>query len=115
MQNKILQFLKSNFYTIYWIFNPDRTIDITPQSVYNYFQAQYRKTLGFNNLEVHIREQIIYRSKISACASLEHCSFCGCPMEELIYGNDSCKNTPPCFPKMMNKEEWLEFTKTNNL
>jgi hypothetical protein len=36
-------------------------------------------------------------------------------MEELIYGNDSCKNTPPCFPKMMDKEEWLEFTKTNNL
>ena len=115
MRNKIRQFLKSNFYTIYWIFNPNRTVAITPRGIYNYFQAHYRKTLGIYNLPAHVQEQIIYRSLISKCSELEYCQHCGCPMEDLFFGNEACKDTPPCFPAMMNADEWLVYCRENNV
>lgn len=106
MWNKMLQFLKSNFYTIYWIFNPNRQVAITFKGIYNYFQAHYRAFKGFENLPLHIQEQVIERKRVSKCSNLEFCSFCGCPMEELFLGDEGCKNNPPCFGKLLNKQEY---------
>lgn len=109
MQNKMLNLLKSNCYTLFWILNPNRSVEITFSSIINYFQAQYRLSKSFSKLPVHVREQIIYRESVSKCKDLEFCTACGCPTGELFYGDSGCKATNPCFPKMLNKQEWNKF------
>lgn len=115
MQNKITNFLKSNLYTIYWIFNPSRTISITLEGVINYFKAYYRQSKDFYDLPIHIQEQIIWRNKISRCSNYEYCQYCGCPSQELFYGDLGCKDPNPCFPKLMSNDEWLLYIKDNNI
>ena len=92
--------------------------NITPKNVHAYLQAQYR-ILNEENLPLHIKEQILWRSiQAKPCTDNKECLYCGCSTEdlELYYADIGCKRPDnPCYPAMMNEEDWNKYKQTNVL
>ncbi len=67
-------------------------------------------------LPEHIKEQVIWRlSKCEDdCVKTGKCKVCGCPTHKKVFVTESCNNGER-FPNMMNKEEWENYKKENNI
>lgn len=68
----------------------------------------------------HIKEQIIWRRGQIVLTSPDcwregHCIQCGCEIIPKTTADMACENEPFCYPKMMGKNQWKEFKKTNNI
>lgn len=72
------------------------------------YKAYYSKRLKWL-IRVHIREQIKYRITWmdQDCFDNGYCKKCGCETTALQMANKSCDR--PCYPAMMNKDEWRRF------
>lgn len=77
---------------------------------YKYF---YNEIIG---LDKHLQEQVLYRlSKCKdTCLKTNECQVCGCPPKQKVFVKESC-NEGEIFPDLMNKEDWEEFKKENNI
>jgi hypothetical protein len=62
-------------------------------------------------IRVHIKEQIACRIEWMdrECYEGGSCKLCGCETTALQMCNKACDK--PCYPKMMNKEEWRKFNR----
>lgn len=69
----------------------------------------------FLQLPDFIKEQIHYReSKCQDCAEAKKCLYCGCPVPNKWFADNSCKGNR--WPAMMLKEEeWKEYKEKNNI
>lgn len=63
----------------------------------------------------HIFEQITFRIQVmdKECYNNGQCKLCGCETTALQMANKPCNK--PCYPKMMNKKEWVEYKKLNSV
>jgi predicted nucleic acid-binding Zn ribbon protein len=66
----------------------------------------------------HIDEQSIWRlsqvkEKSPECIQHLHCVICGCDIQEKSFENNGCDEG--CYPPMMNKEDWENFKKSNQI
>ncbi len=72
----------------------------------------YDKFIG---LPDHTKEQIAYRSlKCPDCIEEGACKCCGCDLPGKHYVKRSC-NRGVRFPDLMDKEEWKQYKKENNI
>jgi len=76
---------------------------------YRYF-IYYNKYLSFL-MRKHIREQIEWRIEVMDrdCYDRGSCKLCGCETTALQMANKACDK--PCYPIMMNKEQWEHHKK----
>jgi len=74
----------------------------------------FKKELG--GLEPHIEEQIAYRLALchDDCVATGECKYCGCPTHKKALVKKSC-NKGERFPDMMNKEDWKQYKKENEI
>lgn len=93
------------------------------------FLRKKRRSLGGFDLPAHIYEQIIWRrtcvmENSPECWSTGNCVVCGCEILGKTMEDRACsisehpdllKNYDPCYPKMMNEEEWKKFKILNNI
>lgn len=75
------------------------------------FIAWLRKRM----IRKHIKEQIAWRITVMDidCYSNGSCKICGCDTPALQMANKACDK--PCYPKMMNKEQWKKHNKDGKL
>jgi len=93
--------------------NANNPAKITLKNVKNFLSAQVREA-GF--LPEWEKEQVLWRAEAAKPCTLNgSCLECGCETPDLYYGTEGCKRENPCFPKMMNQEEWEEFKNTNKI
>lgn len=90
--------------------------DITLKNIGAFVQGKGRlmfENLGFD-LEDHIKEQIVWRESkaLPECINNEVCK-CGCDIPDLFYADKACEFG--CYPKLMNKEEWEQYKKDENI
>ena len=82
-----------------------------------YIQGNIRYAFYNTNMDwiirKHIREQITYRLLVMdrECYDEGSCKICGCMVPALQMADKSCPK--PCYPKMMNKEQWEKYKKDN--
>ena len=108
-----------------------RSINQNPKLIVDYLQGTFRMIL-FKNLPFlirkHIREQYVYRKKNARqCSKNGSCLVCGCKTDDLFFANKECSlnkitddftriilvgKKVPCYPRMMNKKEWLNYKQT---
>lgn len=67
-------------------------------------------------LPEYYKEQVIYRMDKCKddCLPNGECIKCGCPTIKKMMNPESC-NGGERFPDIMNKEDWEEFKKENNI
>jgi hypothetical protein len=84
------------------------------KNVKNFLSAQVREAGFLSECE---KEQVLWRHEVAQACSLNgSCLECGCETPDLYYGTDGCKRKEnPCFPDMMNKENWEAFKIKNNI
>lgn len=81
--------------------------------IFAYLQGYYRYHLYYSNfkwlIRNHILEQIQWRISVMdiECFKRGSCKLCGCDTTALQMANKQCGK--PCYPKMMNKKDWLLF------
>ena len=79
----------------------------------------FRNDMDGLELDSHIREQSIWRlkeiSKKSPGCLKGDCLICGCDTYSKVFEDRECKADDPCYPIMMDKEEWGNYKKTNNI
>lgn len=65
---------------------------------------------------LYIREQVEYRLQIcrNDCLIKNKCVYCGCPPQKKSWTDTSC-NGGERFPDLMNKQDWEQFKKDNNI
>jgi len=91
---------------------------ITLKSIFYYLQGNIRYKLFYSKLNFlipkHIREQIQLRinSMDVCCYKQGQCKMCGCQTTMLQMADKTCDK--PCYPRMLNKEEWSYLKKTNS-
>lgn len=93
------------------------------------FLRKKRRKIGGWDLENHIYEQIIWRrtqviQNSPICWHSGTCKICGCDilgktMEDrgcsILEHADLLLKRNPCYPAMMNKNEWKEYKKLKNI
>lgn len=90
---------------------------ITFKTLKGFIQAYsfdlYNKLIGLPN---HIQEQVAYRADKCKedCIPNNACIYCGCDAKKIIFREESCNNGSR-FPDLMDKEEWKQFKKDNNV
>lgn len=87
------------------------------KNVSNFIEGHAKEL--YNNLvglPKHTQEQILYRLSICAddCVPNGKCVKCGCTTHTKVFVNKSC-NDGERFPDLMNKKDWEEFKKENNI
>lgn len=84
-------------------------------------QSFYRKN---SFLPIHIYEQIIWRrteiiKKQPTCWESGYCKVCGCDIIGKSMEDRECSaaeiNEEPCYPFMMEKDEWNDYKLKNNI
>ena len=92
---------------------------ITLKNVKAFIQGYSRRALdNLDLLQPHKKEQAIWRSLVAKkCTDAGKCEACGCTTKnlELYLADKECEKDVPCYPEMMNKEEWDNYKKTNKL
>ena len=78
-----------------------------------YSRFYYDKLIG---LHPHIQEQILYRMQVCKddCMVKGECKYCGCDVPKKMFVIESC-NEGERFPDIMNKEDWEQYKKENNI
>lgn len=80
-----------------------------------YIQGNIRYKLYYSRfrflIRLHIREQIDLRIRFmdKECYENGSCKLCGCSTTALQMADKQCDK--PCYPPMMNKEDWIGFKK----
>ncbi|HMT02045.1 MAG TPA: hypothetical protein PKD00_01835 [Burkholderiales bacterium] len=74
----------------------------------------------YNNNFKWVEERQQYRLaqvelKSPECLTNGQCKHCGCKTPELFYADKACSNTPPCYPEINSKVDWIEFKIENNI
>jgi len=89
---------------------------INLNNVKSFLSAHYSMFLNiFDLYPEHKKEQVAYRlSLCDDCIKEGECPYCGCPPEKKAFADKSC-NKGDRFPDMLNKTEWEEFKKENNV
>jgi hypothetical protein len=87
---------------------------ITRAKVKNFLGAKYRQHTSDDT----VMQQFYWRQKLVVekspmCILSGKCVHCGCDTPDLFYGEQPCEGN--CFPEWMEKEEWEDFKKTNNI
>lgn len=69
----------------------------------------------FNSPE-YIKEQVYYRLNLCKddCLIENKCKYCTCPPRKKSWATTSC-NKGERFPDLLNKPDWEEYKKTNNI
>ena len=86
---------------------------LTFKNVYAYVQGNLRYKIYYSKfsflLPFHIKNQIDWRISImdKECFRNGSCKLCGCQTTHLQMADKACDK--PCYPPMMNKEEWKLF------
>ncbi len=80
-------------------------------------QSWFRSLLP---VKKHVKEQIIWRRgqvalKSPECWKEGHCIQCGCFIVAKTTADMGCENEPFCYPEMMNKKDWENYKKQNNI
>lgn len=82
--------------------------------IFAYLQGYYRYNLYYSKfgsflIRSYILEQIQWRISVMdiECFEQGSCKICGCDTTALQMANKACPK--PCYPKMMNKKNWLSF------
>jgi len=106
----------------YWNLIRGKTTALNPAKldlphIWAVMQSWFRSILPLPN---HVKEQIIWRRgqvvlKSPECWKTGHCIQCGCEIVPKTTADMGCENEPFCYPEMMNKKQWKEFKKTNNI
>jgi len=93
---------------------------INLENIIAYIQGNIRYQLYYSNwdflIKDHIKEQIDWRinNKMDKeCYSNGSCKMCGCETTHLQMANKSCDK--PCYPVMMNKEDWTNYKDCYNI
>jgi hypothetical protein len=90
---------------------------ITWNNVLAYLQGNIRYKLWYSPykklIRKHIREQIELRIRFmkAECYNNGVCVKCGCVTTALQMANKECAGR--CYPEMMNKSEWIDFSRFN--
>lgn len=90
-------------------------------NILNYASAEFRhwqSTSSFMNCPRHIEEQSIWRlsevkQKSPLCIEMGKCKSCGCEMIDKSFELQECETG--CYPRLMGKEKWEQYKKTNNI
>lgn len=83
------------------------------KDIWYYIQGNIRYKLFYSDyrflIRLHIFEQICTRivSMEKQCYMTGQCIMCGCSTTALQMCNKSCDK--PCYPRMLNKQEWLSI------
>ena len=87
--------------------------DITPKNIKSFVEGYIRSFMikFFQNKLEHIHEQVEERKLLVAerspeCLEQGQCKICKCKIPELFYADKPCENNPPCYPTLVNKDEW---------
>lgn len=81
--------------------------------IFAYIQGYTRYQIFYSPfgwlMRKHIFEQIVWRINVMdiECFEQGSCKICGCDTTALQMANKACPK--PCYPKMMNKKDWLSF------
>lgn len=108
---------------IHWLLNRKKYKNpkkINIHSAKNYMVAQFRQwqsTMNFLKCPEHIEEQSIWRLnqimfQSPECFIKGKCVDCGCDIVEKSFEDDACKK---CYPELMDKEQWKNYKKQNNI
>lgn len=106
----------------------ERPAKLTWKNVKAVFQAKRRQIAGFE-LDNHIYEQIIWRRtqvqfNSPHCWYSGKCKVCGCDILEKTMEDRACsisehpdilQRRSPCYPEMMNNEDWQEYKKLKKI
>lgn len=97
-----------------------KRMKINLENIIAYIQGNIRYQLYYSNwdflIKDHIKEQIDWRinNKMDKeCYSNGSCKMCGCETTHLQMANKSCDK--PCYPVMMNKEDWTNYKDCYNI
>lgn len=96
-----------------------------PKLTWNNIKAVFQSLIRSNTgLPSHISEQIIWRRiqisiKEPRCWESGSCIVCGCEILGKSMEDRACSaeevGDEPCYPKMMNKQEWKEYKFKNQI
>lgn len=115
----------------YWNLILGKTSAIRPaklsfRNIWAVIQSWTRRSIGGVTVPQYMYEQIIWRriqiaNKSPMCWQSGHCIVCGCEILGKTMEDRGCAKSEdkslgvPCFPEMMNKEEWEEFKSLNKI
>jgi len=90
--------------------------NITLDNIRAYVEGHIKYSLfNYNLLDEYIIEQVQYRaSKCPICVQLEECQDCNCKLPERLFV-DKKKQHCNFTERLMNKENWEQFKKQNNI
>jgi hypothetical protein len=96
---------------------------ITLRNIYAVLQAFFRKArrnVGGFDLQPYMYEQIIWRrtqviEKSPECWKSGSCIVCGCDILGKTMEDRQCSSETPCYPEMMNKENWKKYKELYNI
>ncbi|RYC70663.1 hypothetical protein [Spirosoma sordidisoli] len=87
-----------------------------PGDAWYYWQGEIRYWLYQRCpalIRPHIRTQYEWRKKrAEPCYQNGECLVCHCRTPELFFADKSCAKSPPCYPVMMNRNEWRNYSDT---
>lgn len=89
--------------------------EISIKNIFYYIQGNIRYKLYYSEykflIRKHIQEQIYCRinSMDIECYNTGQCKICGCKTTALQMCDKKCDK--PCYPRMLNKKEWLQTKK----
>lgn len=91
---------------------------INLKNIRSFVQGNWRAALLEyypDGLPKHVEEQYYWRIQQVAeespeCLENKECKKCHCAIPELFMADKACENNPPCYPEMMSKKQWEEFT-----
>lgn len=91
---------------------------ISLDKVQSFIQGNYGyyKDKLFGNTPGYIKQQVLYRLHVCKddCLVNNSCVYCGCPPKKKSWAKGSCNNNER-FPALMNKDDWKQFKKDNNI
>lgn len=89
---------------------------ITIKNIKSFIEGNTKMFLADLGLQPeHLKEQVAYRTILcEECLIINECKECHCKLPEKFYVKESCNNGE-IFPDLMNKSDWENFKKENDI